>query len=101
MQEAIEQLRESEDVVQLYAEKVLKAADANVKEAQAGYAATKIPFLNLIEAQRNRVILKDRYFETLARCEKPSHPHEKQQMTTEQLELLKGLGYLDDNAPRP
>jgi len=43
----------------------------------------------------------DRYFEALARCEMPSHPHPKQQMTAEQLELLKGLGYLDDDAPRP
>ncbi len=65
VQEAFEQLRESEEVVHLYEEKVLKAADANVKEAQAGYAGTKIPFLNLIEAQRNRVMLKDRYFEAL------------------------------------
>ncbi len=66
VQEAFEQLRESEDVVRLYEEKVLKAADANVKEAQAGYAATKIPFLNLIEAQRNRVMLRDRYYEAQA-----------------------------------
>ena len=43
----------------------------------------------------------DRYFETLARCEMPSHPHEKQQMPAQQRELLKGLGYLDDDAPRP
>jgi hypothetical protein len=38
----------------------------------------------------------DRYFEALAHCEMPSHPHERQ-MTPEQKELLKGLGYLDDN----
>jgi len=43
----------------------------------------------------------DRYFETLALCEMPSHPHEKRQMTAEQRELLKGLGYLDDDAPQP
>ena len=43
----------------------------------------------------------DRYFETLARCETPRHPHEKQQMTGEQREMLKGLGYLDDDPPRP
>lgn len=66
VQEAFEQLRESEEVVRLYEERILKAADANVKEAQAGYAATKIPFLNLVEAQRNRVMLKDRYFEAMA-----------------------------------
>ena len=39
--------------------------------------------------------------QTLARCEMPSRPHPKQQMTEEQRELLKGLGYLDDDAPRP
>ena len=66
VQEAVEQFRESAEVVRLYEEKTLKAAEANVKEAQAGYAATKIPFLNLIEAQRNRVALKDRYFEAAA-----------------------------------
>jgi outer membrane protein TolC len=66
VQEAVEQLRESEDVVRLYEEKILKAADANVKEAQAGYAAGKVPFLNLVEAQRNRVMLRDRYYEALA-----------------------------------
>lgn len=65
-QEAFEQLRESEEVVRLYEEKVLKAAEANVKEAQAAYAAAKVPFLNLIEAQRNRVMLRERYYETLA-----------------------------------
>jgi arylsulfatase A-like enzyme len=42
----------------------------------------------------------DRYFETLARCKMPSHPHQRQ-LTAEQQELLKGLGYLDDDAPKP
>jgi hypothetical protein len=43
----------------------------------------------------------DRYFEVLAHCTMPSHPHQKQQLTPEQQELLKGLGYLDDDAPQP
>ena len=66
VQETVEQLRESEEVVRLYEEKVLKAAEANVKEAQAAYAAGKIPFLNLVEAQRNRVMLRDRFYEAIA-----------------------------------
>lgn len=66
VREAVEQLRESEAVVQLYEERVLKAADANVKEAQAGYAATKVPFLNLVDAQRSRVMLKERFYEAVA-----------------------------------
>lgn len=66
VQEAVEQLRESAEVVRLYEEKVLKAAEANVREAQAGYAATKLPFLNLVEAQRNRIVLRDRHYEAIA-----------------------------------
>jgi arylsulfatase A-like enzyme len=42
----------------------------------------------------------DRYQESLARCTKPAQPHPKRQLTPEQQELLKGLGYLDDEAPR-
>ncbi len=66
VQEAVEQFRESAEVVRLYEEKTLKAAEANVKEAQAGYAAGKTPFLNLVEAQRSRVMLRDRYYEVIA-----------------------------------
>jgi outer membrane protein TolC len=66
VQEAWEQVREADDVVRLYEGKVLPAAEANVKEAQAGYVAGRVPFLNLVEAQRNRVALKGRYFEAVA-----------------------------------
>ncbi|MDB5309221.1 MAG: Heavy metal efflux outer membrane protein CzcC family [Gemmataceae bacterium] len=66
VQEAFEQAREMDDVVVLYETKVLPAAEANVKEAQAGYVTGRVPFLNLVEAQRNRVGLKDRYFEVVA-----------------------------------
>ena len=66
VQEAFEQVREAEDVVRLYETKILPAAEANVKEAQVGYVNGKVPFLNLIEAQRNRVGLRDRYYETVA-----------------------------------
>jgi outer membrane protein, heavy metal efflux system len=66
VQEAFEQLRETEDVVRLYETKILPAAEANVKEAQTAYVNNTVPFLNLIEAQRNRTGLKDRYFEAIA-----------------------------------
>jgi len=66
VQEAFERVREADDVVKLYESKILPAAAANVKEAQAGYINNKIPFLNMIEAQRNAVGLKDRYYEALA-----------------------------------
>ncbi len=66
VQEAFEQVREADDVVNLYKVKVLPAAEANVKEARSGYANNKIPFLNLIEAQRGLTALKDRYYEAVA-----------------------------------
>ena len=66
VQEAFELSREAEEVVRLYESKVLPAVEANVKEAQSAYTTNKIPFLNLIEAQRNRASLKDRYFEAVA-----------------------------------
>lgn len=39
----------------------------------------------------------DRYFATLDRCKMPSHPHDRRQLTPEQQELLKGLGYIEEN----
>jgi outer membrane protein TolC len=66
VQEAFERVREADEVVKLYEGKILPAAAANVKEAQTGYTTNKIPFLNLVEAQRNAVGLKDRYFEAVA-----------------------------------
>jgi outer membrane protein TolC len=66
VQEAFERVREANEVVKLYETKILPAAEANVKEAQAGYTNNKIPFLNLIEAQRNAVGLRDRYYEAVA-----------------------------------
>jgi outer membrane protein TolC len=66
VQEAFERVRETDEVVKLYESKVLPAAAANVKEAQAGYTNNRVAFLNLIEAQRNAVGLRDRYYEAVA-----------------------------------
>ncbi|MFO0802657.1 MAG: TolC family protein [Gemmataceae bacterium] len=66
VQDAWEQVRETDEIVKLYEAKILPVAEANVKEAQSGYVAGRVPFLNLVEAQRNRVGLKDRYFEAVA-----------------------------------
>ncbi len=69
VQEAYEQLVESEKVLALYNQTILPAARANVKAAQAAYAtgkAPQIPFLSLIEAQRNFVNLSERYYEATA-----------------------------------
>jgi outer membrane protein TolC len=66
VQEAYELARESTDAAALYETKLLPAATATVKAAQAAYVNNKVPFLTLIEAQRNLVTLKDRSFEVTA-----------------------------------
>jgi len=66
VQEAFERTREADEVVRLYESKLLPAAEANVKEARVAYENAKIPFLTLVEAQRNRVAMKDRYYEAVA-----------------------------------
>jgi outer membrane protein TolC len=66
VQEAHEQLLESERVLALYEKTILPAARENVKAAQAAYVTGKTPFLSLIEAQRNLVNLRDRNYEATA-----------------------------------
>jgi cobalt-zinc-cadmium efflux system outer membrane protein len=66
VQEAFERVREAAEVVKLYEAKVLPASAANVKEARAGYTTGRVPFLNLVEAQRSAVGLRDRYYEAVA-----------------------------------
>src|SRR5262249_47625363 len=66
VQEAYEQVTESEQVVRLYEQTILPTARRNVEDARAAYETGRIPFLSLIEAQRNRVGLLDRYYEALA-----------------------------------
>ncbi len=66
VQQAHEQVRESEQVVRLYEKTVLPAARQNVKAALAGYETSRVPFLSLIEAQRNVTGLQDRYYEATA-----------------------------------
>src|SRR5262249_2277954 len=66
VQEAYQQLLESERIVRLYDGSVLPAARRNVDAAQQAYATGKIPFLSLLEAQRNVVNLQDRYYEATA-----------------------------------
>jgi outer membrane protein TolC len=66
VQEAYEQAAESERVLRLFEESTLPAAQANVKLAQAEYTVGRIPFLSLIEAQRELIGLRDRYYEVQA-----------------------------------
>ncbi len=66
VQEAYEQVRKGERIVALYQNTILSAARLNVKAAQTAYVTGKIPFLSLIEAERNLVSLQDRYYEAIA-----------------------------------
>jgi cobalt-zinc-cadmium efflux system outer membrane protein len=66
VQEAFEQLVESDRILELYKKDILPAAESNMKGAQSAYINGKIPFLSLIEAQRNFVNLRDRNYEATA-----------------------------------
>jgi outer membrane protein TolC len=66
VQEAYEQVRESEKTVRLYEKTILPAARKNIEAARSGYESGKIPFLSLVEAQRNLVELQDRSYEAVA-----------------------------------
>jgi cobalt-zinc-cadmium efflux system outer membrane protein len=66
VQEAYARVQRSEKSVRLYRDTILRTAEAKVKAALSAYTTGEIPFLSLIEAQRNVVILRDRYYEALA-----------------------------------
>jgi outer membrane protein TolC len=66
VQQAYEQVRASEKAIRLYHQTILPAARLNVNGAQSAYLTGGIPFLSLIEAQRNVVNLRDRSYEVLA-----------------------------------
>lgn len=64
--EAYEMARESEGAIRLYTERILPAAEENVKAAQSAYVAGQIPFMTLVEAERNLIELRDRSYEATA-----------------------------------
>jgi outer membrane protein TolC len=66
VQEAYEQVAEADRIVRLYDETVLPAAKKNVDAAQVAYSNGKIPLLSLIEAERNLIGLRDRFYEATA-----------------------------------
>jgi cobalt-zinc-cadmium efflux system outer membrane protein len=68
VQQAHAQVQESERNAHLYLTTVLPAAEANVKSAQSAYitGTGKISFLTLIEAERDVIRLRDRYYEIVA-----------------------------------
>jgi outer membrane protein TolC len=66
VQEAYEQVAESERLLALYEGTTLPTARRNVELATSEYAVGRVPFLNLIEAQRNLIELRERYLEVSA-----------------------------------
>jgi outer membrane protein TolC len=66
VQEAYEQLLESEKIVLLYDTTLVPAARENVKAAQAAYITGRTPFLSLMQAQRNLIELQDRFYSNTA-----------------------------------
>jgi outer membrane protein TolC len=66
VQEAYEQVTESEKLVHLYEDTILPAADKNVTAARNAYTPGQIPLLTYLEAQRNKVGLYDQYYQALA-----------------------------------
>ena len=65
VQEACAQVEENLKIVRLYEGTIRKAAQANVEAAQSAYVNGKIPFLSLMEAQRNQAMLRDRGYEAV------------------------------------
>jgi outer membrane protein TolC len=57
---------ESRQAARLYEKTVVPAAELNVKSAQAAYLTGRVPFLTLVEAERNVIGLKDEYYEFVA-----------------------------------
>jgi outer membrane protein TolC len=66
VQEAYEQAAESEKLVHLYEDTILPAADKNVTAARNAYGPGQIALVSYLEAQRTKVGLYDRYYQTLA-----------------------------------
>jgi outer membrane protein TolC len=66
VEEAYARVREGERTVRLYATKILPDADLNVKTARADYGAGLVPAIAVIEAERARLDLYDRYYEAIA-----------------------------------
>jgi outer membrane protein TolC len=66
VEEAYAQVRESEQTVSLYATKILPDAELSVKTARTDYGTGLVPAITVIEAERARLDLYDRYYEAIA-----------------------------------
>ncbi len=66
VQAAYERVNESRQVFELYDRRILPAIDQNIKAARAGYEASRLAFLSLIEAQRQLIDGQMKWVEALA-----------------------------------
>jgi cobalt-zinc-cadmium efflux system outer membrane protein len=66
VQQAYVQVQRSEQSVRLYEQTILPKANQNVEAARSAYESTRIPLLTLVEADRDYVLLHDRYYEAVA-----------------------------------
>jgi cobalt-zinc-cadmium efflux system outer membrane protein len=66
VQSAYEQLRETQEVVRLFNDKILPTSRENIQSARAGYIAGKIDFLRLIEANRQFYRQQEKYLDATA-----------------------------------
>lgn len=64
--QAYAEVMENKKAGQLYKQKVVPAADLNVQSAEASYQTGQIPFLTLVEAERDVIRLKDDYYQFVA-----------------------------------
>lgn len=66
VQESLEQVRESGQILELFQKTTLKATLANAREAQESYITGKVPFLTLVSAQKEQAMARDRYYQAQA-----------------------------------
>lgn len=66
VQQAHALVRESARAIQLYERQLLGQADRSVQAARRSYEAGQVPAVSVIEAERTRLVLRDRYYESVA-----------------------------------
>lgn len=64
--EAYEGVRESDAVVRLYGDKLIRTAEQSVNQAQTAYVTNRSDFLTLLTAQQNLIDLRLKYYQSLS-----------------------------------
>jgi outer membrane protein TolC len=66
VQSAAKRLGEGQRIVELYEGKILPAVQRNIESARINYAANRLDFLRLIEAQRQLRMQQEKYYQSIA-----------------------------------